>query len=156
MMPHRDLFKGKRIDNDEWVQGYYISTTEIADIYEISDMGVVTSKRVEIDPSTMGQCTGMNDKNGKPIFGGDVCEFIIGVSRERYLRFNPIEASLVVVEFKRGAPGFRNLFPELIHEDDRKWIPFYRYDDDVWDSEDFSVVGNIHDNLELLKGGDGR
>ena len=63
----RGLWHGKRIDNGEWVEGYYVSNGE--DLHYI-----ITDEFVQhlVDPSTLGECTGLTDKNGKLIFEGDI------------------------------------------------------------------------------------
>ena len=67
------IFRGKRIDNGEWVEGaympYYYSTRygKVAAIFTNDDVLCKTC-RYPVDPSTVGQHTGLKDKNGKRIF----------------------------------------------------------------------------------------
>lgn len=72
-MDNRFLFRGKRIDNlsKDWVVGHYVSVPR--------HMIVLTETMIgpnwncfDVDPDTIGQCTGLADKNGKLIFAGDV------------------------------------------------------------------------------------
>lgn len=64
------LFKGKSLLSGEWVEGYYIGPIGVLDVHEICDIHDITGTRVEVDPSTVCQYTGMTDKNGTKIFEG--------------------------------------------------------------------------------------
>ena len=73
------LFKAKRLDNGEWVEGYYIGPIGVLDVHEICDVHDITGPRVEVDPSTVCQyinvdtreecCTGFESHK---IFTGDM------------------------------------------------------------------------------------
>ena len=66
------LFKGKSLLSGEWVEGYYIGPVGALDVHEICDIHDITGTRVEVDPSTVCQYTGLTDKNGMKIFEGDI------------------------------------------------------------------------------------
>ena len=121
------LFRGKRIDSGEWVYGGYrvekIGEYPIAVfIIEHLTSGVFENHRV--DPETVGQYTGLNDKNGKKIFEGDIVNITYNTTVEN-----------AVIEYK-GASFYGSTFA------------------DCWELDNYyeiEVIGNIHDNPELLK-----
>lgn len=72
-MEDRYLFKAKRIDNGEWVQGYLYGIWEKR--YVLWGMTNDIPDMIEVEPSTICQCTGLKDKNGKLIWENDVVGF---------------------------------------------------------------------------------
>lgn len=74
MMENRYLFRGKRFDNGEWACGFYYETSTGPRIHEVQGIPsfVLVSNTHLVDPATVGQCTGLKDKNGKLIFEGDI------------------------------------------------------------------------------------
>lgn len=141
------LFRGKRKDNGEWVYGGYarlsnhacfshnLKYTHFIMKDESIDIGIGALVDYEVIPETVGQFTGLTDKNGTKIFEGDICR-------------NTKTGEVVSVKWHGTFAGFvwsrrrndnGNLFDfgELFRAHDK-----------------YEVIGNIHDNEELLKGGE--
>ena len=134
------IFRGKRTYNGEWTEGFYISHLDACHYiipfrtggYEAMDNSFYVHKWFEVDPSTVGQYTGLKDKNGKRIFEGD----ILG---SRYDNLYPDDVAIEVVKWFRNGWYIQqeNNLPDALCE--YGVLPY---------SE---VIGNIHDNPELLK-----
>ena len=124
------LFRGKRLDNGEWVDGYlYITHNGEHEISIYNDEVNIERWTHEVDPSTVGQYTGMKDKNGKRIFEGDI------------VRCGTGRICKVVFFISPGVSGF-----DLIPIGGFDAPPPHR-----WSLlSDTEVIGNVHDNPELL------
>jgi uncharacterized phage protein (TIGR01671 family) len=149
-------FRGKRIDNGEWVYGYYWSNDLGNHFIKVTkDENGFCLYDVEVDPATVGQCTGLNDKNGREIYEGD--NILWGDKTAR----GKGTAIRVVVEYKGGCFGVNDgkHFHEFYHYSSTKWDEG-EITDDIWGELPiekyfkacFEVIDNIHDNPELLGG----
>lgn len=132
-MDREILFRGKRIDNGEWMEGYvskYFDGFKTATCIAWPTRETITgSLCYDVDPATVGQYTGLTDKNGKKIFEGDVMEFdAYGLHYKGKVFFD--EGAFCVTCNHPTASTF--LIIALYH--------------------DAICVGNIHDNPKLLEG----
>lgn len=119
------LFRGKRTDNGEWVHGNLIKRNIWSSefyVIRVEDNGFDSYVEYEVIPETVGQYTGLTDKNGKKIFEGDIVRADNGHISE--------------ITFHFGA--FR-CYCQCHDELNTLW------------SDILTVIGNIHDNVELLK-----
>lgn len=159
------LFRGKRLDNGEWVEGYLVVSKWYHEklIYAILPIDIVFYPRCEIsewhevERKTVGQFTGLFDKNGKKIFEGDIFKFKDEVWSSYYTSCGTEYDSWDVENY--GVVGFcddsgrfdfvRYKFDENSVEADLHENNFIEFADFVGELE---VIGNVHDNPELLKG----
>lgn len=120
------LFRGKRTDNGEWVEGYYLnqreSLTDKKACYIAANNGYGFNY-ISVIPETVGQYTGLHDKNGRKIFEGDI---LIYFGEKNLVEWDDSEATFF-----------------LSNEDNERC-----YFDDV-DVNLMFIIGNIYDNPEL-------
>lgn len=149
-MEDRYLYKAKRLDNGEWVQGNLIQSCDATDGWEAiiiptknSNMFTKHIKRgygnlgfenwYRVDPSTICQCTGLKDKNGNMIWENDICD-----RKEQYpeiVKYCNGDWTLdhSYVSNKKSGANYCNLG---FYTEERKCV---------------EVIGNIFDNTELLE-----
>ena len=129
-MGDRYLFRAKLIDNGEWVQGYLFGIWEKR--YILWGMTNDIPNMIEVDPSTICQCTGLKDKNGKLIWENDIVKDKNGNFYKAIWQNNHYQFSWSCVKSDVFLIGV-------------KW--------DLWSFEisGIEVVGNIFDNPELLE-----
>ena len=135
------LFRGKQIDDGEWVEGSLIYDIEQDEAYIAESFEAKSAYIRQVDPETVGQYTGLKDKNEVKIFEGDLV--VSRFTKKPYL-----------VCF--GEYAYTNEYG-----DDEDCCGWYNKEEDgyvtalgcpdVW----AIVIGNIHDNPELLKEGGG-
>lgn len=127
------LFRGQRIDNGEWVEGYYaVIETPLSKDGKPEKHLICNGTNVfnyEVSPETIGQYTGLQDKNGKKVFEGDILPIYEQGEEYNYkVIYNGDCFMLAMLDSEQGSYplSIKNTISE--------------------------VIGNIHDNPELLKG----
>ena len=121
------LFRGKRKDNGEWVQGYLYRSSE-----KLNPFIMLKSEKgasYEVNADTVGQYTSLTDKNGTKIFEGDIVKYGDTVHN-------------VVFEQRNGTAYFGLVYSTL------ETLSFGYYQD----LKQIEVIGNIYDNPELVGG----
>lgn len=130
-------FRGKRLDNGEWVVGYlceningYLSIQQI--VRKVEEGFAVPHKIYEIAPKTVGQFIGLKDKDGREIYEGDiVTAWSVG--------------SCMTGVIKKRIDGLWIISPAYLHRRFWNMAPnISGVDDSV------EIIGNIHDDPELL------
>lgn len=147
-MNRQILFRGKRIDNDEWVYGDLLTPTDIMDIWEISE-NTGMGDRYEVKPETVGQFTNLIDMNGNKIFEGDILKIISSVQGEidDYTRLaHSVKREDCAVVLRDDKTGGYKL--KVYHKGKYKRIAKFAVGHlIVYKAE---VIGNIYDNSDLL------
>ena len=132
------IFRGKRANNGEWVEGDLLQIKYYnKPIIECKIMPQTpVSSAVPVLPETIGQFTGLADKNGVRIFEGDIC---------RFKRFNDIHVGEIV--FNVTTASFVMRYQSIVGAYGEKATQKML----LSVCDDIEVIGNIHDNPELLR-----
>lgn len=137
------LFRGKRVDNGEWLYGFYHNETSIesaASDRKITHHHIYTQDfDLLVDPDTVGQYTGLKDKKGTKIFEGD----IIKIRKDTDFYGKPITFKGVVF-FNEDECGFE------IGKNGMKGYCISSLASYIFKSSATEIIGNFYDNPELL------
>ena len=148
------LFRGKQTYNGEWIYGYYIKATHHWHDYGIHEDWIATDAvqnggwcniqgKHAVIPETVGQYTGLSDKNGTRVFEGDILKIARVSDSIGSYYFPPLVYPVnVIVRWDMCAWIWETLC------EDKRYIAF----PDAWCHYECEVIGNIHDNAEILKG----
>lgn len=141
------LFRGKRLDNGEWITGdlRHWNKEKVGIHHE------ALHRTLRVDPATVGQYTGLTDKNGKKVFEGDIilsssCNGM-ATTVVKYGEFEPKTIYDLMERYvfaTRPKAKIYGLFAESTNYDEEVLITNC--------SHLIKVIGNIHDNPELMEG----
>lgn len=130
------IFKARRKDNGEWVEGYYQKRFDLDGSEQhliFWSKSYTVWEYAEINPDTLCQYTGLTDKNGKRIWENDICD-----RKEKYPE---------IVTYNKGdwQLDYSYVFGKEMHTDACN-LGFY-----VCERDCVEVIGNIFDNADLLE-----
>lgn len=156
-MQDRYLFRGKRIDNGEWVIGNCIDDGVTGQVFihvvgnsvnesdKVGEEGCLQFVAFEVAPATICQCTGLKDKNGRLIWEND----IVSCKHEKYIGTDVLDSKMH--KYTRNyAIEFENTFCNYGLRFRNKSIHF-RCKQATLCMHDCEVLGNVFDNPELLE-----
>lgn len=129
------LFRGKKVDGGEWVEGYIVKKHDAYFMYDIKNSDACRQNNYLVDENTICQYTGLTDKNGKKIFEGDIVRYGHSICGE--VKFGLYTASIP----RNTNQGFYVEFPE---------DSLYRKELGYWENK-VVVIGNIYDSPKLLE-----
>ena len=155
-MEDRYLFKARRLNNGEWVQGYLYGIWEKR--YILWGMTNDIPDMIEVNPSTICQCTGSKDKNGKLIWENDIVELFgyrgvikytcggFGIGYRKNIDWEEIQANIMRVT------GCENILYACENDNYISlWEIYWNFNDEDDSVNTVEVIGNIFDNPELLE-----
>lgn len=157
--PREIIFRAKRIDNGEWIEGSYVHQIdnygdEVDWHYIIEGIATLDydiDEPIRIDPTTLSQFTGWADSHGNRIFENDIVEIVsCAKCPYKYLiwwnrEMNMMEAVQLESIYFNGA-DYSDGNPQFTYE------TFCLMMQDPWgDFSEIKVIGNLFDNYEIVK-----
>lgn len=133
-MSREILFRAKKVEGGEWVDGYIVKKHGTYFLYDINNSDTCRQNNYLIDEDTICQYTGLTDMNGKKIFEGDIVRFGKNYGE---VKFGLHESNWQIYKYNQG------FFVKFPKEYFRNELGFWR--------DKVVVVGNIYDNPKWLE-----
>lgn len=138
-MKREILFRGKRVDNGKWIEGNLFETNKstvkslsLIPMIQVIDRDTLYHSSYEVHPESVGQFTGLTDKNGVKIFEGDIVETKFGIG---YIKYQ--SCTFLIKDDKSKLTSVNSLYSCT--------------DCGLGGAIFCEVIGNITDNAELLQ-----
>ena len=162
------LFRGKRTGNGEWVEGYYYKAKYCRTDDELCDYITVPhpkeynepSPHYIVNPETVGQYTGLKDKNGTKIFEGDIvqyltcddfdCQSVVKFGEYKQDGSNGEYGARICLGFYVEVDNFT--CPDWCENEPECFSDYQKQQNILEIANECEVIGNIHDNPEPLRG----
>lgn len=151
------LFRGKHLDTGGWVEGAFSMKDCDSPFGELVDRPSIIKYEdpcsgfwFRVDPGTVGQFTGLTDKNGKKIFEGDIVHYVYEPGKGFW---NGNQNG--VIKWREPGwymEGIKGTNKYALMSGYMTTIPYASIGNEQKNIQVFEVIGNIHDNPELLEG----
>lgn len=145
------LFRGKRKDNGEWIEGFYVKLPVVGGynylIYPKSRIFGVYLTPIAVDPETIGQYTDLTDKNGIKIFEGDIVSGVAYSSVRQGVIVWIDEIAAFGIRYQTGSGKLRDEPTAWQNSSILTAIKRWKTPNEF----QAEVIGNIHDNPKLLE-----
>ena len=131
------FFRGKRKDTGEWVEGFYVCAGGMLHYILVGKIHIVYGNvefiKCIVDPATIGQYTGLKDRFSRRIFEGDIVRLYSTYHEELTGDNCVVEYGVFNCSCCDGVYGWEFK------------------DGDIRNFDEYEIIGNIHDNPELMK-----